>query len=121
MELRRNARGHRVVTQADRRQIVSEIEAGLSPAEAARKYELAIWTIRRWLKPESSIAGIKDNIEAGGPPSPTVAMKEYRELQEELRKVQTELKATRKSLATMTVDRDILRDAVEIASKKKWI
>ena len=114
MELRRNARGHRVVTMSERRQILDEITAGRSPAEAARKYELAIWTVKRWLKVEGhEMAGEVTSTE-GSSQEASVPLSEYRKIQEEL-------KATRKSLARMTVDRDILQEAVEIARKKKWM
>ena len=35
--------------------------------------------------------------------------------------LQNEIKKLSKSLSNMAVDRDILKDAVDYASKKKWI
>lgn len=47
-----------------------------------------------------------------------VPISEYKKTVQEL---QEELKRVKKSLANMTVDRDILKEAVDIATKKKWI
>jgi transposase len=122
MELRRNARGYRVVTMSERRQILDEMAANsMSPAEAARKYELAVWTVKRWLTLEAKSGQQSVTSIEGTSQEPTVPLSEYQRLKEELEKERAQLNATRKSLARMTVDRDILQEAVEIARKKKWI
>lgn len=114
MELRRNSRGHRIVTMSERQHILDEIGTGISLAEAARKYELAIWTIRRWQRMESGELPKPVTSTQGSSQEATVPLSEYKKLEDEL-------KSTRKSLAKMTVDRDILKDAVEITRKKKWM
>lgn len=121
MELRRNSRGHRVVTLAERRKILDEIQSGSSPAEAARKYELAMWTVQRWLQHERRTGAAEAVSSDSSGSERTVPAQDFKRLHEELERTRQELKATRKSLARMTVDRDILKEAVEIAGKKKWI
>ena len=39
----------------------------------------------------------------------------------EVRRLEAEKKALERALGEMTMERNILRDAVEIARKKKWI
>lgn len=113
---RKNARGHRVVTTAEREYILNEISNGMTVAQAARRYELAMQTLHRWVR-----------MKAQGVPFHPISDGRAKEQSDqsatlsELRRLQEELKATRKSLAKMTVERDILKDAVEIATKKKWI
>lgn len=40
---------------------------------------------------------------------------------DEIKRLQSEIKKLSKSLSNMTVDRDILKEAINYASKKKWI
>lgn len=121
MELKRNARGHRVVTMSERREILDKIAAGMSPAEAARRYELAMWTVRRWMNVDAKADDHEVTSTQGSDQPPSVPLAEYERLRAELEAEREVLKKTRKSLARMTVDRDILQEAVEIARKKKWI
>lgn len=118
MELRRNARGHRVVTIAERMQILSEIESGtMTPAQAARKYELALQTIHRWKLLQSTglaphpvsdqRAKLRTDVES-------VPLSEFKKLQDDYKKLQ-------RILGKVTEEKEILKEAVEIASKKKWI
>ena len=92
MELRRNARGHRVVTDLEKRKILAEISAGSSPAEAARKYELAIWTVQRWLqhRARESAEEVTSTDQSGN--ERTVTLNEHRRLQDALAKAEQELR-----------------------------
>lgn len=99
---------------SERRQILDEIAGGLSLSQAARKYEVAMQTINRWRRIDAGQEAQPVTSTQNSFTEPVVPLAELKRLQEEL-------KATRKSLAKMTVERDILKDAVEIASKKKWI
>ena len=108
--------GKRMFPAELKRQILNEIEAGGSPSQVARQHGVPVHYVIRWRRVERQ-SHEKALIQAGaqaGKPEETVPLSEYRKMTQENQQL-------RKSLANMTMDRDILKDAVEIASKKKWI
>lgn len=88
-----------------------EMTEGGNPNEIARRHGIPAQTIFYWKKAQDEgVLGkaAPKSIEASIPAS------EYRRIMEENKNL-------RKSLANMTMDRDILKEAHDIAVKKKWI
>jgi transposase len=110
MEFQLNAVGKRIFPSEFKRKILDEINSGVSVHELARKYSIPMQNIVYWKKSaDQAVLG-----KASAPKEEAVPISEYRRIMEENKNL-------RKSLANMTMDRDILKDAVSIASKKKWI
>lgn len=111
MEFRTKVDGTRIYPKDFKKQILAELTKGVSPAELARSYQIPMQNIIKW-KRLSEQTGNKSyggsKIEEGVP------LSEYQKLVDEN-------KCLKRSLANMTMDRDILKDAVDIAAKKKWI
>lgn len=109
MEVRKSITGKRIWTAEQKRAILSEWDQGYTPAEVARRHEINLQHLYRWRRrfQEGGEAALR-NDEAVVPIS-------------EVRKLETEKKALERALGEMTMERNILRDAVEIARKKKWI
>jgi len=92
-----------------KRKVVNEIESGLSTGEASRKYDVPIAYLYRWIRLVKGAGrkALRSNEEV-------VCASEYRKIFEENKKL-------KQALGKMTLERDILQEAVDIASKKKWI
>lgn len=105
----RNGRGHRIYSVTFKQQLLAEVTAGDAIASVARKHGIPIQNLNRW-KRLSESAG-NQALQCNDEMVPV----------SELKKAQEEIKQLRQALGKMTLDRDILKDAVEIASKKKWI
>ena len=107
------ADGKRIYPAAFKQTVVNECKKGMTTAEVARKYQIPMQNIVKW---KSQIKKVKDpEVEKSVPSSA------YNEALDEIKKLQSEVKKLSKSLSNMTVDRDILKDAVDYATKKKWI
>jgi transposase-like protein len=107
------ADGKRVYPAAFKQTVVNECRDGVTAAEVARKYQIPMQNIVKW---KSQIKKIRDpEVEKSVPSSA------YNDALDEIKKLQSENKKLSKSLSSMTVDRDILKDAVDYATKKKWI
>lgn len=106
-----NAAGKRIYTSEFKRKILAEVAAGASAAQVARQYQIPMQNILNWKKSQE-LAVLGKGKEAS--PEQSVPLSEYKKLLEENQRL-------KKSLVNATIDRDILKDAVEIASKKKWI
>ena len=92
---------------------MSECLSGSTTAEVARKYQIPMQNVVKW---RMQIKKIKNpEVEK------TVSASTHSDAIDEIKRLQTEIKKLSKSLSNMTVDRDILKDAVDYASKKKWI
>jgi transposase-like protein len=108
--------GKRIFPSQLKRQILDEVEAGGSPSQVARCHGVPVHYVIRWRGKERQNHE-KALVKAGatpGQPEPAIPLSEYRRLAEENKNL-------KRSLADMTMDRDILKDAVAIASKKKWL
>lgn len=111
MEFQVNAAGKRIYPSEFKKQILDELRAGSTAAELGRKYGIPIHNILYWKQAEQKAVLGKSKEPAA---EEVVPASEYKKALEEIRNL-------RRSLANMTVDRDILKEAVDIASKKKWI
>lgn len=108
-EIQVNAAGKRMYPTELKKKVLAELSAGKTTHELGRRYGIPIQNILNWKKS-------RDNAVMGRAPIPegAVPLAEYRRLLEENNNL-------RRSLANMTLDRDILKDAVAVASKKKWL
>lgn len=111
MKFQRTADGKRVYPRDFKRQILAELEAGLSAAELGRRHQIPVQNILKW-KSKTQAAGEASYAKPASAES--VPISEYKWAMEEIKNL-------KRSLATMTVDRDILKDAVDVATKKKWL
>lgn len=116
MEFQLNAVGKKVYPNSFKKQLLDELRSGVaSAADLSRKHQIPMQNLIRWRKKE--IEGqeriIKREAKAEG--------KDESELLAAYRKLNAENEKLRRSLVNMTVERDILKDAVDIATKKKWI
>lgn len=105
----RNDAGRRIFPSDFKQKVIAEIEAGETIPALARRYGIAMQNIQRWrrLAKQATKGALRANEEMV-PVS-------------ELKKTQEEIKQLRQALGKMTLDRDILKDAVDLASKKKWM
>lgn len=110
-----NARGHRIYPTEVKQKILAELGQGRTRAELSREYRIPIQSINKWQR-DAKKAG--ESTVDGSMPEATVPISIHRREVEELEK---QLKRAKKALAEVSIDRDILKDAVEMASKKKWI
>lgn len=105
--------GKRIYTADFKQSVVAECKAGATTAEVARKYQIPIQNVVKW---RLQIKKVRDpDIEK------TISASVHDEALVEIKRLHSEIKKLSKSLSNMTVDRDILKDAVDYASKKKWI
>lgn len=115
MEFEKKQDGKTVYPAEFKQRILEELATGTSTAELSRKYQIPMQNIHRWVR--KAKASRESNYE-GGTPEEMVPVTSVRQMALDYEK---QIKQLKKSLANMTMDRDILKDAVEIASKKKWI
>jgi len=111
MEFQVNAAGKRIYPWEFKQKILEELRAGATAASLGRKYGVPIHNILYW-KQASEKAVLGKAKESAV--EEMVPVSEYKKALEEIKNL-------RRSLVNMTVDRDILKEANEIAVKKKWI
>lgn len=111
MQFQINAAGKRIYPSEFKRQVLEELQAGCTAAEVGRKHGVPIHNIFYWRQAAERAVSGKTKETA---PEATVPASEYKKALEEIKNL-------RRSLVNMTVDRDILKEANEIAIKKKWI
>lgn len=114
MQFSRSNNGYVKVTRDQKQKILEYLEQGHGIAEVARFYGLRILLLSKWKR-----QAVKSLMNNQSPDSCTVTdamvpVSEYKKLYEENQKL-------RKALGNVSYDRDILQEAVNIASKKKWI
>ena len=105
--------GKRINTCEFEQKIIGECAAGATTSEVSRKYGIPVQNVVKWRR--AAIEVREPEI------ARTVLLKDHHEAIDEIKRLQLEIKKLSRSLSKMTVDRDILKDAVDIASKKKWI
>lgn len=110
MEFQVNAAGKRIYPSEFKKKVLEELRSGATPHELGRRHSIPIQNILNWRKLEESAVLGKDRSKDEA----TVPFSEYKKAQEEIKNL-------RRSLVNMTVDRDILKEAHDIAVKKKWI
>lgn len=109
MEVRKSITGKRLWSAEQKQSILAELDQGCTPAEVARRHEIQLQHLYRWRRRfqeggETALRNDEAVVPAG-----------------EVRKLEAEKKALERALGEMTMERNILRDAVEIGRKKKWI
>lgn len=109
MEVRRSLNGKRLWTAEQKREILAELEQGFTPAEVARKYDIQLQYLYRWRR----------RFQEGG--ETALRSDETVVPMSEVRRLEAEKKALQRALGEMTMERNILRDAVAVAREKKWI
>ena len=109
MEVRRSRNGKRLWSLEQKKAILLELEQGHTAAEVVRKHDLQMQHIYRWRHrfQEGGEAALRSNQEM----VPVSAVKG----------LETEKKRLHQALGEMTLERNILRDMVEVAREKKWI
>ncbi len=111
MEFQVNAAGKRIYPSEFKGKVLKELQAGCTVAELSRKHGVPIHNIFYWRQAaERAVLGKTKEPTA----EETVPVSDYKKALEEIKNL-------RRSLANMTVDRDILKEAVDIGIKKKWI
>lgn len=111
MEFQVNAAGKRIYPSEFKKQILDDLRAGSTVAEQGRKHGIPIHNILYWKQAEAKAVMGKSKEPAV---EEQVPLSEYKKALEEIKNL-------RRSLANMTVDRDILKEGHDIAVKKKWI
>jgi hypothetical protein len=112
MQFQVNAAGKRIYPSEFKRKVLDELRGGQTPHELGRRYGVPIQNIVNWRRSEELAVLGKSKSESK--PDGSVPLTEYKRALEEIRNL-------RRSLVDMTVDRDILKEAHDIAIKKKWI
>ena len=111
MEFQVNAAGKRIYPSEFKKQILEDLRTGKTAAELGRKHGVPILYILYWKQAEEKAVTGKSKEPA---PEEQVPLSEYKKILEQNKNL-------RRSLANMTVDRDILKQGHEIAVIKKWI
>ena len=111
MEFQVNAAGKRIYPSEFKKQVLEDLRSGKTAAELGRKHGVPIHNILYWKQAEEKAVMGKSKESAT---EEQVPLSEYKKILEENKNL-------RRSLANMTVDRDILKEGHEIAVKKKWI
>ena len=111
MQFQVNAAGKRIYPTEFKGQVLAELKAGSTAAELGRRYGVPIHNIFYWRQSaEQAVSGkTKEPL-----PEETVPASEHKKALEEIKNL-------RRSLVNRTVDRDVLKEAHDIAVKKKWI
>jgi len=109
MEIEKPLKGKRFWTAEQKQEILAELEQGFTAAEVARRHNINLQYLYRWRR----------RFQEGGE---TALRNDERVVPvSEVQKLEVEKKALERALGEMTMERNILRDVVEIARKKKWI
>ena len=108
MKIRVSATGKKLVSRKQKAEIVRELASGITGPELSRKYGIPIQSIYKWNR-DPELRG-----EVSAPTAPVVSLEDFKN-------ALAEIKQLRQALGKMTLDRDILKEAVDIATKKKWI
>lgn len=110
MQFQVNAAGKRIYPFEFKWKVLEELHEGATSHELGRRYSIPIQNIVNW-KRSADVAVLGKGREAT--PEESVPLAEYKRALEEIKNL-------RRSLVNATLDRDILKEAHEIAVKKKW-
>ena len=111
MQFQINAAGKRIFPSEFKTKVLEELRGGATAPELGRKYGVGTQNIIQWKKLEqSAVLGKSHEPKV----EETVPASEYKRALEEIKNL-------RRSLVNATLDRDILKEAHDIAVKKKWI
>lgn len=109
MDFKVTSSGKKLFSLEAKRKILAELDKGKSPADISREYGVPIRYFQAWR--ESFARGGTTGLSTG---EEVVPVSEYKKLNEQIKQLQ-------RALGKMTLERDVLKDAVDIATKKKWI
>ena len=118
MEFPVNTQGKRIFSIEFKKKVLEEVSQGNRPTDVARKYGISVVNILNWRRSQQLAAFTG---RAHVPEGQSAQILQEMVPSEEYRRLAEENKNLRRSLANMTMDRDILKEAVDMASKKKWI
>ena len=110
MQFQVNAAGKKIYPSEFKRKVLEELRGGNTPHELGRKYGIPIQNIVNWKRSEQ-VAVLGKNRDTKS--EEMVPLAEYKKALEEIKNL-------RRSLVNATLDRDILKEAHDIAVKKKW-
>lgn len=111
MQFQVNAAGKRIYPSEFKRKVLDELREGATAHELGRKHGIPIQNIVNWRRSEQvAVLGKSHEPKA----DESVPLSEYKKLLEENKNL-------RRSLVNVSLDRDILKEAHDIAVKKKWI
>jgi len=108
METKTARNAKRLFSVEQKKKIVEEM-ATSSAAEISRKYGIGVGLLYRW---RQTMADGQDTALRSGEELVPLSV---------LKKAQEEIKRLQRALGKKTMDCEILQDAVDIATKKKWI
>jgi len=108
METKTARNSKRLFSVEQKKKIVEEM-ATSSAAEISRKYGIGVGLLYRW---RQTMADGQDTALRSGEELVPLSV---------LKKAQEEIKRLQRALGKKTMDCEILQDAVDIATKKKWI
>ena len=108
METKTPKSGRRLFSVEQKKKILEEM-ATSSAAEVSRKYGIGVGMLYRW---RQTMADGQDTALRSGEELVPLSV---------LKKAQEEIKRLQRALGKKTMDCEILQDAVDIATKKKWI
>ena len=111
MQFQVNAAGKRIYPSEFKKKVLEDLLGGATVHELGRKHGIPIQNIVYWKKCEQSAVLGKIHEPKT---EETVPVSEYKKALEEIKNL-------RRSLVNATLDRDILKEAHDIAVKKKWI
>jgi len=114
MQFQINAAGRRVFPSEFKAKVLTELRGGATAHELGRRHGIPIQNILNWRNREEASVLERSNSKSAKEEESTVSAAEYKKALEEIKNL-------RRSLVNMTVDRDILKEAHDIAVKKKWI
>jgi len=112
MQFEVNAAGKRIYPSEFKKKVLDELRGGTTPHELGRRYGIPIQNVLNWKKSEE--VAVLGKAKGSSKDEEMIPISEYKKALEEIKNL-------RRSLVNMTVDRDILKEANEIAIKKKWI
>ena len=116
VELNRRSDGKVIASEDQKRALTALVDQGHSSAEVARAHGLTVQTVVRWRRENA-----KHSLRFEQSPLPHVSPANTKEMLAEIRRLHDENQRLRKSIGNIAYEREILQEACNIASKKKWI
>ena len=101
--------GRKIYAQEFKNKILKELDSGKTHHEVSNKYGIPVRYLYDW---KHSL--LKLSKEPTAPDTSTVPFSEYNKVIDKIKKLE-------RALGQKTMDCQILQEAVDIASKKKWI
>jgi len=109
MEYTISKSGRKIYAQEFKSKILKELDSGKTHHEVSSKYNIPVRYLYDW---KHSL--LKHSKEPAAPVASTVPLSEYNKMVDKIKKLE-------RALGQKTMDCQILQEAVDIASKKKWI